>query len=104
MDRSTPGSVRLRISLSISNELQYHGVLGAPFMPVHSATDEAQSSRLDAMNSSSGLDVSIALPDPVGRLLAGRRLWLLCAVLVAITFATGATVIAHLRQNAFANA
>jgi signal transduction histidine kinase len=73
-------------------------------MPVHSVTDEAQSSRLDAMNSSSGLDVSTALPDPVGRLLAGRRLWLLCAVLVAITFATGATVIAHLRQNAFANA
>ena len=34
----------------------------------------------------------------------GRRLWLICAVLVAATLATGAGVIWQLRQNAFANA
>ena len=73
-------------------------------MPVDSATVEAQSPRLNAMDSVSGLDISPTLPDPVGRLVAGRRLWLLCAVLVAMTFATGAAVVAHLRQTAFANA
>ena len=59
-------------------------------MPADSAISEMKSADLQAA-------------DPVNRSSGGLRcLWLICALLVAATFATGAVVIWQLRQNAFA--
>src|ERR1700733_7343091 len=61
-------------------------------MPADSAISEMKSADLQAA-------------DPAGRSTGGlRRLWLVCALLVAATFTTGAVVIWQLRQNAFARA
>src|SRR5580658_323945 len=60
-------------------------------MPADSAMSEMKSTDLQAA-------------DPVSRSSVGlHRLWLICALLVAVTFATGTVVIWQLRQIAFAN-
>jgi signal transduction histidine kinase len=68
-------------------------------------TVEAKTPRGPGVEPVDGLDSSTVSPDVVIRLVGGGgRLWFICALLVAITLATGGAVIAHLRQNAFGDA
>jgi signal transduction histidine kinase len=71
-------------------------------MPADPVTEEAQSPRPRAVELTVEPVASTTLPDSLRRFIAGgRRLWFICALLVAITFSIGGIVIAHLRQAAF---
>jgi signal transduction histidine kinase len=73
-------------------------------VPAEPATDRERSPRFHAIDRPAQRDAAHTAAEPARRSGdLGRRLWLVCALIVAVALATGAVVIWQLRQAALAN-